>query len=223
MSKLPHQLKSLCAVLGLLILTISTEANGQNLTTSENFDAAKAFCERQTFALEDINEVKPWLDYFSGLRNGRSSSPPDSCPSSTMRAIVGIVGSGSVEKAEDARAAFLSLYVSRGTEMELADRRRDSDGSFRYRNDIVLAGFVWLLCPGHSDQRLSCVKEVIHNFPAEFVSTSPVFCDFAGPKQGKVEWPPQRALYPLVCADNGQEKSENSDAWLRQAGITLGD
>lgn len=86
--------------------------------------------------------------------------------------------------------------------------------------DIVLAGFVWMLWSGHDEQRLSCVTRIIHEFPAEFVRTSPVFCDFAEPERGKVEWPPQRAAHPLVCADNGQGKS---DAWLNQAPVFLGD
>lgn len=123
------------AALFLSVLTISADVSAQGSTTSGPFDAAEAFCERQDFVLENMDEVKPWLNYFGGLGNGSSPSPADSCPSSTVRAIVGILGSGSVEQAEADRFRFLSFYVSRGTEMELTDRRLDSDGSFRYRND----------------------------------------------------------------------------------------
>jgi hypothetical protein len=190
---------------------------------AKTFDAAKAFCERQTFVLEKMDEVRPWLDYFSGLRSGRSPAPDANCASSTVRAILNIVGSENLEAAEASRSGLFRFYVGRTMETELADRRIDMDGSFRYRNDIVLAGFIWLLCPGHGEQRVSCVKRNIAEFPFQFVQTSPIFCDFSTFEESRVEWPPNQAAQPLVCADGGQARSVNSDAWLGQAVTNLGE
>lgn len=210
------------AILFFAALGTSTAAHAQEGVATP-FDPAKSFCERQTFELETIGEVDPWLDYFSGLRSGRSATPAESCPSSTIRAILNIFGSGSVELAEDSRTAFFSMYVSRAMEPELTGRRLDTDGSFRYRNDIVLAGFVWLLCPGHGDERASCVKRNIEAFPAQFIQTSPVFCDFAELREDTVEWPPNREARALVCTLTRNTQAASSEAWLRQASITLGD
>ncbi|MDQ0326323.1 hypothetical protein J2R99_002192 [Rhodopseudomonas julia] len=187
------------------------------------FDAAKAFCERQTFVLERIEEVGPWLDHFSGLRNGRSPAPDANCPSSTVRAILNVVTSSTLELAETQRSALFSFYVSRSMGPELGDRIVDPDGSFRYRSDVVLMSFVWLLCPGHGEERLSCVTGAIEGFPTQFVETSPVFCDFAALDKAKVEWPSNREVRPLVCASGGTLQSAAPEAWLRRAGIILGD
>lgn len=217
-------IRRLCLGLGaicLLILPISTVIHAQDGNTGP-FDAARSFCERLTFVLQDVHEVEPWLDYFSGLRDGRSPPPAMNCPSSTVRAIVNIVGSGSVEFAEASRSGLFSFYVARAMETELTDRRLDFDGSFRYRNDIVLAGFVWLLCPGHGEQRTLCVKSNVGDFPIQFLQTSPVFCDFAAFAAEKVEWPTDREVRPLVCARNKTEKTSGSEGWLIQAAAELG-
>jgi hypothetical protein len=183
-----------------------------------SFDAARAFCDRQTFTLERIEEVVPWLDYFSGLRSRRSPAPPDDCPSSAIRAVINITSSGSIEMAEALREGFFKSYVARAMEPNLADRRIDQDGTFRYRNDVVLAGFVWFLCPGRGDERVFCVKRVIAEFPDAFLKTSPVFCDFAELDSAKVEWPPNRQTNPLICA---QGSFGDSTSWLKRAEIEL--
>jgi hypothetical protein len=191
---------------------------------TNSFDPAKAFCQRQTFVLENINEVFPWLDYFSGLRNGRSPAPDHTvCASSTIRGILSIVGSGDLEMAKDRRSAFFWFYIGRAMEPELADRRIDTDGTFRYRNDIVLAGFIWFLCPGHKDQRYECVKENIGSFPDAFLKTSPVFCDFTESALADVEWPPNRDALPLVCNGGDSQISLRQNAWIRRAEIALGE
>ncbi|MDQ0458080.1 hypothetical protein [Rhizobium paknamense] len=208
------------AVLSVLgCIPVASAASGG----AQSFDAAKAFCERQTFVLEKLDEVKPWLDYFSGLRNGRSPAPDAACDSSTVRAILNIVGSGDMEKAKDSRSSFFAFYVARAMEPELADRRMDTDRSFRYRNDIVLASFVWLLCPGHADHRSACLKENVEAFPAEFLKTSPVFCDFAEGGTANIEWPPNPAALPLMCAGAGNSSVTAQNSWLKQATIILGD
>ncbi|MBP0614320.1 hypothetical protein [Jiella mangrovi] len=198
-------------------------APGARADDPRPFDAARAFCERQTFTLKSMDEVGPWLDYFSGLRNGRSPAPDVNCPSSTVRAILNIVSSKTVEIAEAQRLALARFYVARAMEPELADRVIDPDGSFRYRNDIVLASFVWLLCPGRGEQRTACVTSVVKEFPDEFVETSPVFCDFAVHDAARVEWPAEREARPLLCARGGSLQSAKPSAWLRKAAISLGD
>lgn len=222
---MPQLMKKFC-FLTFTVFSVALFATGVSYASNEvkSFDPAEAFCERQTFVLKNINEVLPWLDYFSGLRNGRSAAPdPKACGSSTIYAILNIVGSQNLEMAKDLRSAFLQFYVSRAMEPELADRRIDTDNTFRYRNDIVLAGFVWLLCPGHGDQRSECVKENVGAFPVSFLQTSPVFCDFAELAKAKVEWPPNRNNLPLVCASGGSSDTGSVKGWIRQASISLGD
>ncbi len=207
-----------CALVAALFAAPAARADD-----AKPFDAARAFCERQTFVLEDIDEVVPWLDYFSGLRNGRSPVPDVDCPSSTVRAIVNIARSENLEMAKAQRSALQGFYVARAMEPELSDRLVDPDRSFRYRNDIVLASFVWFFCPGQGEEKTSCVTKVVTKFPEEFLQTSPVFCDFSDLDAARVEWPENREVRPLVCAGGGSAESVKPDVWLRQAGISLGE
>ncbi|MES5099689.1 hypothetical protein ABUK73_15790 [Agrobacterium sp. BA1120] len=195
-------------------LIASAVASRAEDSPAPSFDAASAFCDRQTFTLEKIEEVVPWLDYFSGLRSRRSPAPQDNCPSGAIRAVINITSSGSIEMAEALREGFFKSYVARAMEPDLADRRIDQDGTFRYRNDVVLAGFVWFLCPGRGDERVSCVKQIVAGFPDEFLKTSPVFCDFAEFDSAKVEWPSNRQTNPLVCA---QSNFPDPTSWLDRA------
>ncbi|WP_249740652.1 hypothetical protein [Agrobacterium rubi] len=188
----------------------------------EFFDASKAFCDRQTFSLNNIREVKPWLDYFSGLRNGRSDAPGDFCESNTVRSIVDMSRSSSLEVAEARREAILKFYIAKASEPDLAERKYDTDGSFRYRNDLVLAGFTWLLCPGKGNERAACVRNIIFKFPDQFLSSSPVLCDFSGSTVKSVQWPEDRRELPLLCR-NGVDSQANVEMWLKQAAITFGD
>lgn len=204
----------------ILALFFPSSAYTQN---QNDFNPAKSFCERQTFVLEDMDEVDPWLNYLSGLRNGRSPVPEADCPSSTIRTILNITSSASIEMAEDSRFAFFQFYVARAMESELAERRIDTDGSFRYRNDIVLAGFIWLLCPGHGEKRKACAKNIISAFPVDYIRSSPVFCDFSGIETARVEWPPSRSSLPLVCADSLDTQSASPDVWLSRAAKSLGE
>ena len=199
------------------LLSAAAVSHAQD-SPAASFDAGKAFCDRQTFTLETLQEVVPWLDYFSGLRSGRSPAPRDNCPSSTVRAVINIVSSDSTEKAEALREGFFRFYVARATEPDLAERRNDSDGAFRYRNDVVLAGFVWMLCPGQGSQRVSCVNKTISGFPKQFLQTSPIFCDFTELYIAKVEWPPNRQANPLVCTQRGVA---DPISWLNNAESNL--
>ncbi|GGF86417.1 hypothetical protein GCM10007301_52840 [Azorhizobium oxalatiphilum] len=219
-------LRGVLLLLGALAAPISTYAQTavpRPSDAAQPFDAARAFCERQTFALETMAEVDPWLAYFSGLRTGRTPAPDDDCPSRTVHTIISIVGSGSVEAAEASRAAFHGFYVTRAMEPQSAERRLDTDTSFRYRNDLVLAGFVWMLCPGRGPQQVACVKRVIEGFPARFLQTSPVFCDFAPGQPTQVEWPASPQTRPLTCAKGGNATAADAEAWLKQAANVLAD
>ena len=196
---------------------IASSANAQ-----EAFDPGQAFCERQTFSLDNIGEVKPWLDYFSGLRNGRSDAPGDSCQSNTVRSIVEMSRSSSVEIAEARREAILKSYIAKASEPNLAEKKYDVDGSFRYRNDLVLAGFTWLLCPSRGNERATCVKNIVLKFPDQFLSSSPVLCDFSRSTVKPIQWPEDRRKLPLLCKNSGDFQT-SVEAWLKDAAITFGD
>ncbi|UHS64193.1 hypothetical protein HRR99_22050 [Agrobacterium vaccinii] len=209
-------------ILGIFTLLFGSLSISPGALAQEAFDPARAFCERQTFTLDNVQEVKPWLDYLSGLRNGRSEAPGDECNSSTVRAIVNMSRSGSVERAEASRWALLQFYVSRAFESDLVEKRYDTDNSFRYRNDLLLSSFVWLLCPGKGNGRTACAKELILKFPDQFLSSSPVLCDFASGDMKSILWPEDRRGLPLLCSQdrNGQVDAEE---WLEKAAINFGD
>ncbi|MBB3948696.1 hypothetical protein GGQ73_004687 [Rhizobium skierniewicense] len=217
MSELIHMIR-----FGIISFVFGWSGIASSTHAQEAFDPGKAFCERQTFSLETIGEIKPWLDYFSGLRNGRSDAPGDSCQSSTVRSIVEMSRSSSVEVAEARREAILVSYIAKASEPELAEKKYDVDGSFRYRNDLVLAGFTWLLCPGRGTERATCVRNIVLKFPDQFLSSSPILCDFSRSEVKSIEWPEDRRELPLLCR-NGGDSQVGPDAWLKAAAITFGD
>lgn len=204
-----------------LLLIVGTCVGGSlPAQGSSGFDAARAFCDRQTFELESLNEVKPWLDYVSGLRTGRSTPPGDDCASTTARAIVGVVASQTLEEAEAKREAFHGFYTAKALLPDSSERAEDTDGSFRYRNDVTLAGFVWFLCPGTGEDRRACVRETVSRFPDAFTRTRPVFCDFASSDAANVERVAARADLPLECFGSPAGAPEG---WMERTANVLGE
>lgn len=195
----------------------------QQLDTVGAFDPKQAFCERQTFALERMEEVSSWLDYVGGLRVARTEAPElNECPSSTVRAIYNIITAFGSEGVEGIRSGFLQFYVGRAVQPELVERVTDQDGSFRYLNDVTLASLAWLTCPGTGDAQLKCVRGIVEGFPEQFLETSPVFCDFARTfKADAVERPPERTGTMLLCAGATGAETPRPDAWLLELDRSL--
>lgn len=149
-----------------------------NATPPEEFNPQGEFCNRQTFRLIEIDEIKPWLDYLGGLRTGRTTPPdPESCQSATVRQVFTAVTSPTL--AEETRRQIVSFYVSTGMEPLNADRARDTSGQFRYLNDITAASLLWVICPNIDGSKAACFDPIISSMPEEFLRTSPVFCDYA--------------------------------------------
>lgn len=159
-----------------------------------------AFCERETFRLADPSEVVPWLEHMMLLRTGAVAAPSLDCPSTTIGALFEVLSSSGPEEGIPKRDAFIARY---------AERAATSDGAeARYLNDVEAASFVWLFCSGA--EQAACMEEIIAAQPAEFLATSPVFCDFAPEDAaGTVEWP-SRADLPLLCSREagGEEARE---------------
>lgn len=211
------ELRMLIGLIAILLILTPLSAFADDVpsfTTSKtgNFMPQAAFCERQTFRLENITEIPKWLDYLGGLRSGRTGAPSADCPSSTLRAIIGILSSQDAAAARDARIAFAASYVSSAMEPDSVGRTLDHSGNFRYLNDLTLASFLWLLCPGTGDARGDCIDGLLRQLPAHYLRTSPVFCDFTdlpldATRTEAIEWPSGTVELPLLCSASGDSSS----------------
>jgi hypothetical protein len=220
------KLISLIGVTAMLLslTTISSHAEDLPLSASQdsNFVPQTAFCERQTFRLESYAEVPKWLDYLAGLRTGRTAPPSLDCPSSTLRAMVGVLSSQDETAASDARIAFAASYAATAMEPDSVARALDQSGNFRYLNDATLASFLWLLCLGTGKARGHCIENAVRELPDAYLETSPVFCDFASFEVGSseneyIEWPRETSEFPLLCsASDGASfaGSGRAEDWL---------
>jgi len=173
------------------------------------FDPRAAMCDRQTFGLEAASEAEPWLAYLGQMRRGEAEVPdPDVCPSTTLQQILGILGAPDLPTAEGRRAALLASGAARGSMADSAERTRDPEGTFRYRNDLVVAGFAWLLCPGTGATQRDCVAARIAELPNEVLATSPVLCDFAqAPEMPRDPAAPEEGV--LLC-----DRGDGAAGWL---------
>lgn len=203
----------------IISFTLAYSANAQN-TEASRFDPEAAFCERQSFLLESLDEVLVWIDYVGGLREARTNAPELDCPSATVRAVYDVLASPTEEAALAKRHAFFIGYVSQAMEPESRQRAMDPDGSFRYLNDLTLASFAWMLCPGRDDVQTQCLRSIVEELPDQYLETSPVFCDFAiGPKSD-VEWPRVIDELPLTCHPRSGDARASADAWLNEFYVT---
>lgn len=211
------RLKGLNGVAGMLSVLFAGVSMQPAL--AQGFDPQDAFCERQTFLLESVEEVLPWLDYVGGLRVARTEAPELDCPSATVRAIYDVFASPSEPAALAKREAFLMLYVSQAMEPDTRQRALDRDGSFRYRNDLTLASFGWLLCPGTGEVQIECLRSILEGLPVAYLETSPVFCDFAEGERTRVEWPQVLDVLPLTCSPSS-DAADPSRQWLNAFSVT---
>ena len=148
------------------------------VTAAESFDARQALCDRQTFRLQDLSEVNPWLDYLSGLRTGQTTPPdPNKCGSSTLRQIFAALTD--TEMAPAHRHALVMFYASSAMDPDSFERHTDQSGHFRYLNDLTAASLLWLVCPSEQGRKSACFEPVISGLADTFLMSSPVFCDFS--------------------------------------------
>ena len=143
-----------------------------------DFDPQDAFCSRQTMHLVSREEVRPWLDYVAGLRTGRSTPPdPETCASNTVRQVFAAVMNPHTAAAE--RVAMVRYFASAAMDGDNVARMTDETGDFRYLNDVMAASLLWLVCPAVDGSNASCMSESLAVLPSDFLSSSPVFCDFS--------------------------------------------
>lgn len=199
-----------------ILLCVMVSSASAQPEARQGFDPKAAFCDRQTFLLESIDEVLPWIDYLGGLREARTEAPELDCPSATVRAIYDVFASPHEEAALAKREAFLMGYVAQAMEPASRPRALDQDGSFRYRNDMTLASFGWLLCPGTDEAQMGCMRSLVESLPAEYLETSPVFCDFTTGSKTGVEWPRVMEDPPLTCSPRSSDPGTSADVWLNE-------
>jgi hypothetical protein len=182
-----------------------------------DFEPRAALCDRQTFLLETASEAAPWFAYLGDMRRGGAQVPdPDICPSSTLQQILGVLGAPDLPTAEGRRAALLASRAAGGVMAESAERGRDQEGTFRYRNDLVVAGFAWLLCPGTGAAQGECVAARIRELPDGILATSPVLCDFAQTREIPVD--PAAPEDGILLCDRG----DGTEGWLDRLRIATG-
>ncbi len=210
----PADMPGFRSIANLAILSTVLTATSALSMDKQSFDPMEAFCDRQTFALESIGEVLPWLEYLSGMREARAAAPELDCPSSTVRAIYNVFASPNEDAAKAQRHAFLYFYISKAMGQESSERAMDQDGSFRYLNDMTLASFGWLLCPGTGAARTECARGLFGSFPDEYLRTSPVLCDFSNGDKSAVEWPRTMDTPPLSCSPRTPDRQAAAGAWL---------
>lgn len=203
------------SLLAALFLSMPNSATSQPTA----FTPIGAFCDRQNMVLESIEEIDPWLDYLGGLRTGRTAPPdPETCASNTLRTIFSALTAPDLETAVALRNALIISYANKALSKDSAARARDTEGNFRYLNDLTAASLLWLTCPKIDGSRAQCFEETSQELNEEFLRTSPVFCDYtrtSGPSEPEVA--PAFSTFdhlPGLCSGVTGKKASTTE-WLK--------